>query len=598
MMCAAFLLFFGMYADISTAAPPPLPIKAPVTVKPVLPLTTNPSAPQNAVPPKQPLAPPPVLKMPLVKCPELKVTTPEILPAAWVEREYSYRLASSGGSGELSFLLEGKNSLPPGLRLMTNGTLLGRPVKEGEYMLPILLQDNCPTGMQQVRKKLFLKVQATIRPLATGPDTPVHKVLGQLGPTDKGVIQSDSARKLLKQPDPDNRALTLIKPDPNLKTMDLKARLLSGVTPPAGLVTTPPDPDKAQTPHIQGQIVVTMQMEKGIQIIKLLQDKYKLNLLESFTIKALKQMVATFSTDQDLAVLIQEIRKESGVVLTQKNQIYGTYAEPKSDMQNLCALMDFSKLHKYRRGKRIIVALIDTGVDLSHEDLKKRVIYSENFIKGSPYRAEVHGTAVAGIIAASINGFGIEGIAPEVDILALRACEQVSEKETIGRGYTISIIQALDVAIEKKAKIVNMSFGSPTPDPIITSLIIEGARQGILFVAPVGNRPGQEYPAFPASCPGVIAVGGLDQNGSPFPDDHLASFAKVNAPAENIFTTLPGNKYNFMTGTSFSSAIVAGVLALGIENNPGLSVDNLPERNTDFCAWVERLLNIKAICRQ
>jgi subtilisin family serine protease len=587
-----------MYADISTAAPPPLPIKAPVTVKPVLPLATNPSAPQTAVSPKQPLVPPTVLKTPLVKCPELKVTTPEILPAAWVEREYSYRLASSGGSGELSFLLEGKNSLPPGLRLMTNGTLLGRPVKEGEYMLLILLQDNCPTGMQQVRKKLFLKVQATIRPLATGPGTPVHKVLGQLGPTDKGVIQPDSARKLLKQPDPDNRALTLIKPDPNLKTTDLKAGLSSGVTPPAGLVTTPPDPDKAQTPHIQGQIVVTMQMEKGIQIIKLLQDKYKLNLLESFTIKALKQMVATFSTDQDLAVLIQEIRKESGVVLTQKNQIYGTYAEPKSDLQNLCALLDFSKLHKYRRGKRVIVALIDTGVDLAHEDLKKRIVYSQNFIKGSSYRAEVHGTAVAGIIAASINGFGIEGIAPEVDLLALRACEQVSEKETIGKGYTISIIQALDVAIEKKAKVVNMSFGSPTPDPIITSLIIEGARQGILFVAPVGNRPGQEYPAFPASCPGVIAVGGLDQNGSPFPDDHLASFAKINAPAENIFTTLPGNKYNFMTGTSFSSAIVAGVLALGIENNPGLGVDNLPEKNTDFCAWVERLLNIKAICRR
>ena len=143
-----------------------------------------------------------------------------------------------------------------------------------------------------------------------------------------------------------------------------------------------------------------------------------------------------------------------------------------------------------------------------------------------------------------------------------------------------------------------MSFGSTMPDPIITSLIIEGARQGILFVAPVGNRSGQEYPAFPASCPGVIAVGGLDQNGSPFPDDHLASFAKINAPAENIFTTLPGNNYNFMTGTSFSSAIVAGVLALGIENNPGLRVENLPEKNIDFCAWTEQLLNIKAICKQ
>lgn len=606
LMGAALLFSLGLYAANSSAAPPP-PIKAAPAIKPVLIQKTGSNLPPASPAPNPVLNQAPVLKAPLTKCPELKWVTADVLPAAQQERDYSYRLIGSGGSGELSFLMEEKTLPPAGLKLMANGTILGKPSKPGEYGLTIVLQDKCAAGIQQVRKKFFFKVNPEARLLVTGPESSDNKTPLPLSPTNKAPIQTGPTVRMLtppnpdsptsKQPDSSKRPLALTRPDPNLKTGDLKTSSLSGVTGPAGTVAAPPDPDSAEVPHVQSQIVVTVQMERGGQILKLLQDKYKLKLLESFTVKALKQIVATFGTDRDLTALIREIRRESGVILAQKNQIYGTYAEPKSDLQNLCGLMDFSKLHKYRRGKRIKVALIDTGVDLAHEDLKTRIVYSRNFIKGSSYRAEAHGTAVAGIIAASINGFGIEGIAPEVDILALRACEQVSEKETLGRGYTVSIIQALDIAIEKKARIVNMSFGSTAPDPIITSLIIEGARQGILFVAPVGNRPGQEYPAFPASCPGVIAVGGLDQSGSPFPDNHLASFAKVIAPAENIFTTLPGNKYNFMTGTSFSSAIVTGILALGIENNPGLSIDNLPEKNNDFCAWVEALLHIRAICR-
>ena len=596
MICAALLFFFGIYAH--AAAAPPLPAKVTPAIKPVFTNKTNPVAPQSATSPNQPLSPPPVVKAPIVKCPELKCLTPDRLPVAWVERDYTYRLIASGGTGELSFVLEGKNILPPGLRLMTNGTLLGKPSKAGDYTWLITLQDNCSTGMQQIRKKFTLRINALLRPLVSASIPAFNKTAVLSGATGPELSRPDSIHRVLPPPDPGMRAPIATGPELRSGVTVLKSELVSG-TSPAAVATPPADKlDSATEPHVKGQIVVTMQMEKGPQLIRLLQDKYKLSLIESFTVKALKQTVATFSTEQDLAVLIREIGKESGVIQTQKNRIFGTFGEPKSDMQNLCALMNFSKLHKYRRGKRVIVALIDTGVDLSHEDLKKRVVYSENFIKGSPYRAEVHGTAVAGIIAASINDSGIEGIAPEVELLALRACEQVSEKEPVGKGYTTSIIQALDKAIEKKARVVNMSFGSPTPDPIITSLIIEGTRQGILFVAPVGNRPGQEYPAFPASCPGVIAVGGLDQNGKFYPDDHLASFAKVNAPAENIFTTLPGNKYNFMTGTSFSSAIVAGMLALGIESNPGLSVDTLPEKNTDFCAWVEQLLNLKAICRR
>jgi subtilisin family serine protease len=595
----ALLFFLSIASHAGAAAAAPLPAKAPVLMKPAVTNKINPANSQQSGTSAPLAVQTPLLKAPalIIKCPEIKYTSPEVLPPAWAGRDYSYRLMGSGGHGTLAFSLEEKDFLPPGLRLMANGTLLGRPSKAGEFVLLITLQDNCPAGMQQVRKKFSLKVNPEVRPFVTGQNNPTTKTLGQPNPTNKVLTQPDPSNRVLAQPDPTSRSLVLTTPEPKLQTTDLKVQAPSGVTPPAAALPPPEGQNNnSQAPHIKGQIVVTMQMDKGAYLIKLLQAKYKLALLESFTIKALKQMVATFSTDQDLAVLIGEIRKENGVILTQNNRIYGTFAEPKGDLQNLCGILNFAALHKYHRGKRITVALIDTGVDLSHEDLKKRIIYSQNFIKDSPYRAELHGTAVAGIIAASINNFGIEGIAPEADLLALRACEQVSENESIGKGYTTSIIQALDVAIEKKARVVNMSFGSPASDPIIASLLMEGARQGILFVAPVGNLTGQEYPAFPASCPAVIAVGGLDQNGNPYPDDHLVSFAKVNAPAENIFTTTPGNKHNFMSGSSLSSAIVAGILALGVEANPRLCLETLPANNHDLCAWMQALLGMKTIC--
>lgn len=82
------------------------------------------------------------------------------------------------------------------------------------------------------------------------------------------------------------------------------------------------------------------------------------------------------------------------------------------------------RLHRFLTGRGVRVAVADTGVDFRHRDLEERVVIHLNFIPRERYRAEVHGTAVAGIIASSENGFGIVGLAPEAEILALRACRE------------------------------------------------------------------------------------------------------------------------------------------------------------------------------
>ena len=241
------------------------------------------------------------------------------------------------------------------------------------------------------------------------------------------------------------------------------------------------------------------------------------------------------------------------------------------------------------------MAIIDTGVDIRHPDLRSRVIKHANLLQNNPYRAEIHGTAMAGIIAASINDFGISGIAPRADLIALRACWQTSDDQPEGSCTSVSVSKAIDMAIELDAQVVNMSFGATAPDRLLMQLLDAGAKKSILFVAPVGNRTDLKKIPFPASHSKVLSVGGIDEQGGFYPNAELASAADVCAPAGNIFTTVPGDGHNFMSGTSLSSAIVSGLLAVAKEKNRYLGLKTIPDYEGDLCRWQERLINRK-IC--
>jgi len=197
------------------------------------------------------------------------------------------------------------------------------------------------------------------------------------------------------------------------------------------------------------------------------------------------------------------------------------------------------------------------------------------------------------VIAASVNNTGITGIAPRADLMALRACQQLSETDPEGSCTTISISKAIDMAIESKAQIVNMSFGTPAPDRLMMQLLETGAQKGVLFVAPVGNQPGRQTVPFPASHSKVLAVGGWDATGAPYPNATLARAADVCAPASHIFTTVPGKGYNFLSGTSISAAIVSGILAVAKEKNRNLNMHTLPDYEGDLCRWQEKLIHRK-----
>jgi len=344
-----------------------------------------------------------------------------------------------------------------------------------------------------------------------------------------------------------------------------------------------------KTVFVPGQIIIGISRNDFSEnFIEEIKRKYGVEVLEFFSLESLNSVMVLLRTDRNIFDKISEIKSESKIILVQPNYIFQTLSEPFRKMQYAFDLMKIEKLHTFFKGRGVKVAVVDTGIDYDHKDLKDRVVYRENFVKGDSYKKEIHGTAVAGVIGASINEFGISGVAPETNIYSLRACEQMGDRYT-GRCQSLSIARAMDEAIKKNVNVINMSFGTSFYDSLIASLIEKACESGIYITAPVSKI--RDKISFPASHPRVLSVGGIDEKGKLYPSDEVAEKAKFLAPAENIFTTFPNNKHNFLSGTSLSSAYISGLLALYVEKSKN-SNHNLPQFKGDICKWEEELFGI------
>ncbi len=212
------------------------------------------------------------------------------------------------------------------------------------------------------------------------------------------------------------------------------------------------------------------------------------------------------------------------------------------------------RLHASWTGRDVTVAIIDTQVDVDHPDLAGRIKAARNFAPQAPARPEFHGTEVAGIIAANAgNGIGIAGVAPAARILALRACWQRGSSRS-STCTSLNLARAINYAIERDAKVINLSLGGP-PSRLLGELIDTASRRGIAVVA--AYDPTLPMGGFPASHPNVIAVA---QMGVSLGRGYVA-------PGRDIPTTQPGGGFHFVSGSSYSAAQVSGLLALRYERS-------------------------------
>lgn len=241
------------------------------------------------------------------------------------------------------------------------------------------------------------------------------------------------------------------------------------------------------------------------------------------------------------------------------------YDDPYLGLQRGFTAMDVEGAHRRSRGEGVRVAIVDTGVDVTHPDLAGRIIELVDLVPadatGRQNPVEQHGTAVAGVIAAAANnGVGIVGVAPAARLLVLRACWQVTGPEApqaLCNSFTLA--RALARAIEARVAVINLSLSGPA-DPLLARLVDLAIERGAIVV---GARP--ELPddaaSFPASVPDVIAVQSTEA-----PDA-----AGLCAPGRNVLTLRPRDGYDFENGSSVAAAQVTGVIALLVARRPGLT---------------------------
>lgn len=212
------------------------------------------------------------------------------------------------------------------------------------------------------------------------------------------------------------------------------------------------------------------------------------------------------------------------------------------------------------QGENIKVGIIDTGIDLKHEDLQGRVAEYYNFTSEESKNVlddNGHGTHVAGIVAANKNGIGVVGVAPKSQLYIAKAFNKD------GQAETKHIINALSWLLSKKVNVINMSFNTSEYVSDYNYLIKKGFSAGTLCVCSAGNEGHNgDTIEYPAKFSETVAVTAVDIN-KKFADFSSAGpRADIAAPGKDILSTYPNNKYITLSGTSMAAPLITGSAAL------------------------------------
>lgn len=224
------------------------------------------------------------------------------------------------------------------------------------------------------------------------------------------------------------------------------------------------------------------------------------------------------------------------------------------------------KIWDQTKGKGITVAILDTGCDTTHPDLKERIVGGRNFTDDDGGNPNVykdyngHGTHVAGTIAAVQNNKGVVGVAPEANLLIIKVLDKN------GSGQYEWIINGIHYAIEQKADIISMSLGGPENVPELHEAIQKAVANNILVICAAGNsgdgNGSTDEFDYPGSYNEVVSVGAIDLK------RHSSDFSNSNnevdvvAPGEGILSTYLNGTYATLSGTSMATPHVSGAVAL------------------------------------
>ncbi|MCL6458453.1 MAG: S8 family peptidase [Gorillibacterium sp.] len=218
-------------------------------------------------------------------------------------------------------------------------------------------------------------------------------------------------------------------------------------------------------------------------------------------------------------------------------------------------------------GAKVKIAVIDTGIDYNHPDLRQTTVGGINLVdpRRPPLDDNGHGTHIAGTIAASSMLSGLLGVAPEAQIYAVKAFDRY------GTAYVSDIVTGVQWSIENNMDIINMSFGMKTPHRALEEALRIAYRLGTVIVASSGNEGKIGDIDYPARYRNVIAVGATGKHNKMAGFSNRGKRIDIYAPGHKVISTWLNGCYQELSGTSMATSHVSGVIALLISAKPEIS---------------------------
>lgn len=294
---------------------------------------------------------------------------------------------------------------------------------------------------------------------------------------------------------------------------------------------------------------------------------------------------------RSVADVVQQLAGDVRVQLAQPNYVFtanGAAASPPPVPQYAPAKLHLDEAHKIALGKKVRIAVIDTGIDVKHPVFAGAVALTfdalGNELGGKAGEPETHGTAIAGIVSARA---GLTGVAPQSDILGVRAFS--AKDGAAAQSHTLAILKSLDWAVLNGARVINMSFAGPN-DVLLGQAIASAVKHGVTIVAAAGNAGPDAPPAYPGAYPNVIAVTAIDDKDALYKNANRGTYIAVAAPGVDIIGATPNGGYDMSSGTSMAAAHVSGVAALLLERNPKLTPRDIRDRLSKSARQPPRLI--------
>ena len=310
------------------------------------------------------------------------------------------------------------------------------------------------------------------------------------------------------------------------------------------------------------------------QQIDSIAQRFGLTTVAQETIGILRRTVYTFriANGQSVREVIRRVEAAGLPLAVQPKYTYRLAQDrtPNADLgdpaQYIVNKFHLAEVHQITKGDNAVVAVIDSEIDSNQPNLAGTVSarYDAGCDASSPHP---HGTGMAGAIASHGQ---LLGVAPQANIIAICAFGGAGQPES----STMNIIKGLDYAIQRGARIVNMSFAGPR-DPAIAQALQIARERGILVIAAAGNNGPKSPPLYPGADPNVMAVTATDESDRLFNSANQGKYITAAAPGVDILVPAPNGALQFTTGTSVATANVSGVAALLIARKPSLTPEEI-----------------------